>query len=35
LNKKLLKWEKFYNFTRPHAAVKGKTPYEVLREKLG
>ena len=35
LNKKLLRWEKFYNFTRPHAGVKGKTPYEVLREKLG
>ena len=34
LNKKLLRWEKFYNFTRPHAGVKGKTPYEVLREKL-
>jgi transposase InsO family protein len=34
LNKKLDRWEKFYNFTRPHGAVKGKTPYEVLREKL-
>lgn len=34
LNKKLARWEKFYNFTRPHSAVKGKTPYEVLREKL-
>jgi transposase InsO family protein len=34
LNKKLLRWEKFYNFTRLHTAVKGKTPYEVLREKL-
>jgi transposase InsO family protein len=34
LNKKLAIWEKFYNFTRPHAGVKGKTPYEVLREKL-
>ena len=34
LNKKLTRWEKFYNFTRPHTAGKGKTPYEVLREKL-
>lgn len=34
LNKKLARWEKFYNFTRPHAGVKGKTPYEILREKL-
>lgn len=34
LNKKLSRWEKFYNFTRPHTAGKGKTPYEVLREKL-
>jgi len=34
LKKKLARWEKFYNFTRPHAGVKGKTPYEILREKL-
>jgi len=31
LNKKLEKWEQFYNFNRPHAAFKGKTPYEALR----
>lgn len=34
LNKKLARWEKFYNFTRPHSGIKGKTPYEVLHEKL-
>ena len=34
LNKKLAHWEKFYNFYRPHSSLKGKTPYEVLREKL-
>jgi len=34
LNKKLAEWERFYNFSRPHGALKGKTPYEVLREKL-
>jgi len=31
LNKKLEKWEQFYNFNRPHGAFKGKTPYEALR----
>ena len=31
LNKKLEKWEQFYNFNRPHAAFQGKTPYEALR----
>ena len=34
LVKKLAAWEKFYNYDRPHGAHKGKTPYEVLREKL-
>ena len=34
LQKKLAAWEKFYNYDRPHGAHKGKTPYEVLREKL-
>ncbi len=32
--KKLEEWENFYNYHRPNAALKGKTPYEVLREKL-
>ena len=32
--KKLRQWELFYNCHRPNAALKGKTPYEVLREKL-
>lgn len=32
--KKLEEWETFYNCHRPNAALKGKTPYEVLREKL-
>ncbi len=31
---KLAEWEHFYNFSRPHGAIKGKTPYEALREKL-
>lgn len=31
---KLEAWEKFYNFQRPHGSLKGKTPYERLREKL-
>jgi hypothetical protein len=26
--------EHFYNFQRPHGAHKGKTPYEILRERL-
>ena len=34
LEKKLATWERFYNYDRPHGAHKGKTPYEVLREKL-
>lgn len=34
LNKKLEEWEGFYNYHRPHSSLKGKTPYEVLREKL-
>jgi len=34
LNKKLAQWEEFYNFHRPHSSLKGKTPYEILREKL-
>ena len=34
LNKKLKIWEDFYNFHRPHGAFNGKTPYEVLKEKI-
>ena len=34
LEAKLEEWEKFYNFSRPHGAYKGKTPYEILKEKL-
>jgi transposase InsO family protein len=34
LNEKLEEWQNFYNFYRPHTALNGKTPYEVLREKL-
>jgi hypothetical protein len=34
LGKKLAAWEGFYNYDRPHGAHSGKTPYEVLREKL-
>lgn len=31
---KLKEWEDFYNYHRPNYALKGKTPYEVLYEKL-
>lgn len=34
LEAKLEEWERFYNYHRPHGAHYGKTPYEVLREKL-
>ncbi len=34
LNAKLAEWENFYNYFRPHRSLKGKTPYEVLRDKL-
>ena len=34
LNQKLAEWEDFYNYCRPHRSLRGKTPYEVLREKL-
>jgi transposase InsO family protein len=34
LIKKLKIWENDYNFSRPHSSLKGKAPYEVLRDKL-
>jgi transposase InsO family protein len=34
LLQKLRIWEDYYNFNRPHGALGGKTPYEVLRDKL-
>jgi transposase len=34
LEEKLKEWETFYNMHRPHGAHRGKTPYEILREKL-
>jgi transposase InsO family protein len=34
LNEKLKEWEDCYNFQRPHTSHRGKTPYEVLRERL-
>jgi transposase InsO family protein len=34
LTQKLAEWEHLYNLSRPHGAIKGKTPYEALREKL-
>lgn len=34
LNEKLREWESFYNYHRPHGAHKGRTPYEVLKEKM-
>lgn len=34
LNEKLRTWEDYYNFERPHGALNGRTPYEVLKDKL-
>ena len=34
MEKDLAFWEGFYNNDRPHGARKGKSPYEVLIEKL-
>ena len=34
LNEKLNEWEAFYNFHRPHGDFNGKTPYEILKEKM-
>ena len=34
LQKKLKVWEDFYNLNRPHFSLKGKTPYEIMRDKL-
>lgn len=34
LKAKLTEWENFYNFHRPHGAHNGKTPYEILKERL-
>jgi hypothetical protein len=34
LRKKLVVWEEFYNVHRSHGGLGGKTPYEVLREKM-
>ena len=34
LNEKLNEWEAFYNFHRPHGDFNGKTPFEILKEKM-
>jgi len=34
LEQRLAEWEHFYNCDRPHGAFKGKTPHEVLRDRL-
>jgi transposase InsO family protein len=34
LNERLAEWESFSNYFRPHRSLEGKTPYEVLRDKL-
>ena len=34
LRKKLVVWEESYNVHRPHGGLEGKTPYELLREKM-
>ena len=33
-NQRLEKWERFYNYERPHGAMNGQTPYEKFRSKL-
>ncbi len=33
-NARLEKWERFYNYERPHGAMDGQTPYEKFRSKL-
>jgi transposase InsO family protein len=33
-NDKLLEWEHFYNYARPHGSLGGQTPYERLKQKL-
>jgi len=32
--RKLAEWENFYNLYRPNGALGGKTPYEILKEKM-
>jgi transposase InsO family protein len=34
LQAKLAEWEQFYNVHRPHRSLAGRTPFEILREKL-
>ncbi len=34
LEKKMEEWEIFYNYCRPHSSHNGKTPYEVLSQKM-
>lgn len=34
LNAKLVAWENFYNYDRPHISHEGKTPYEVMKSLL-
>lgn len=34
LNEKLAEWERYYNLHRPHGSLGGKTPFEILHEKL-
>ena len=34
LEKRLAKWQQYYNLYRPHTAHGGRTPFEVLHEKL-
>jgi len=34
LNSKLEAWENFYNYDRPHLALEGQTPYEVMKSLL-
>ena len=33
LDKKLSEWENYYNFDKPHYSLKGKSPYEKLKQK--
>ena len=34
LSKKLSEWEDYYNYHRPHGGLRGRSPYEVLVDKM-
>ena len=34
LSEKLAQWESYYNLLRPHSTHAGKTPYEMLKQRM-